>query len=309
MNRIVVTGATSMLGIALIQECIRNNTEVLAIVRIRSPHLGRLPSSALLRVVSCDLADLSRFPVSTEQDQKCVVFYHFGWRGTDKKERDNPDTQLENVKYTLDAVRLAHRLGCRVFVGAGSQAEYGRTDADLTPETPVHPESAYGITKFAASKLSLLLAKDLGMIHVWARVLSVYGPYDGEHTMIMSGIRQLLSGERPKYTKGEQMWDYLYCEDAARAFYLMGEKAKGHAVYCLGSGIARPIRDYITLLRNAVDPTLEVELGEIEYPDNQVMHLCANIQSLSTDTGFVPRIPFETGIKKTIEWYKETMNQ
>lgn len=304
MDRVVVTGATSMLGISFIEECIINKTHVLAIVRKNSSKIGHLPSSEFVHVTECDLSELQNLENTND---RYYAFYHFGWQGTDKKERNNPFTQLENVKYTLEAVRTAKKLGCAVFIGAGSQAEYGRASTKLSPKTPINPDSSYGIAKYAASKLSLILAVELGIRHIWVRVLSVYGPYDGENTMIMSGIRQLLSKQRPQYTKGEQLWDYLYSGDAARAFYLMGENTRSNAIYCLGSGNARPLYEYIGIMRNAVDPTMKIGLGEIEYTDNQVMYLCADIENLSRDTGFLPRIDFETGISKTIKWYRENM--
>ena len=295
-----------MLGISLIEECIRNGTHVLAIVRPSSPRRDRLPASSLVRIAECDLSKLDSL---FEFDEKYDVFYHFGWKGTDKTDRYNPSVQLENVKYTLDAVRLAGRLGCGMFVGAGSQAEYGRVSCKLSPKTPVDPDNAYGIAKYAAFKLSFLLARELLMTHIWTRVLSVYGPFDGENTMIMSGIRQMLSGLHPKYTKGEQLWDYLYCGDAAKAFYLIGEKAKSNALYCLGSGTARPLCEYIRIMRDAVDPSLAIGLGELEYQENQVMCLCADIGNLTDDTGFVPQTDFRSGIEKTIKWVRESKNK
>jgi nucleoside-diphosphate-sugar epimerase len=302
MDCVVLTGATSMLGMALIEECIRQRTHVLAIVRPGSSKIASLPSSEFVRIAECSLSEYDRFP---DLPDKYDVFYHFAWQGTDRKGRYDPSVQQENIKYALDAVTLAARLGCRSFVGAGSQAEYGRAMTKLSPTSRAAPESAYGIAKYAASKQTLLLAKHLGMTHIWARVFSVYGPYDGPDTMVMSGIRQLLDGGRPKYTKGGQLWDYLYSDDAARAFYLMGEKTRHDAVYCLGSGTARPLREYIETMRDAVDPALPIGLGEIDYPENQVMFLCADIRSLSEDTGFSPQTDFRTGIAKTIKWVRE----
>lgn len=52
--------------------------------------------------------------------------------------------QIENIRYTIDAVRTAAAMGCRVFVGTGSQAEYGRVDGVLRADTPTNPENGYG---------------------------------------------------------------------------------------------------------------------------------------------------------------------
>ena len=106
----------------------------------------------------------------------------------------------------------------------------------------------------------------------------------------------------PELTAGEQLWDYIYCEDAARAFFLLGEKGQDGATYCIGSGEARPLKEYMYLLRDAVDPALPLGLGKLPYGEWQVMYLCADIARLRKDTGFVPEVSVEEGIRRTVEW-------
>lgn len=86
--------------------------------------------------------------------------------------------QNYNVIYALDAVELAHCCGCRTFVGAGSQAEYGRFEGKLRPDTPAFPENGYGMAKLCAGEMTRIQAHKYGIKHIWARILSVYGPYD-----------------------------------------------------------------------------------------------------------------------------------
>ncbi|MGB4657635.1 MAG: NAD(P)-dependent oxidoreductase, partial [Mobilitalea sp.] len=229
---------------------------------------------------------------------------HFAWEHTGRANRDNAVCQNKNITYTLDAVSLAERMGCTTFVGAGSQAEYGRVEDIISPDTPVNPDIAYGVAKYAAGKLSRLLCRDLGLRHIWTRVFSVYGPYDNKDTMVMYSIRMLLLGEKPSYTKSEQLWDYMYCGDTARAFYAIGENGKDQAVYCIGNGNTKVLSEYITIIKDCINTELPVGIGEKEYSLNQVMQLCADISSLSADTGFQPVVSFYEGISSTIEWYK-----
>ena len=127
----------------------------------------------------------------------------------------------------------------KVFIGAGSQAEYGVQSVDLTPELPVKPESGYGIAKYATGKLSAMLCKSLGMRQNWVRNLSVYGPNDGENTLISYVIRELKAGRSPELTKCEQIWDYLYADDAGDAILAIAEKGVDGKAYPLGSGKGR----------------------------------------------------------------------
>ena len=117
----------------------------------------------------------------------------------------------------------------------------------------------------------------------------------------------MLNHERPQYTKGEQMWDYLYCGDAANAFYLAAVHGRDGAVYCLGGGKVRPLADYIKDIRDVVSPDSEIGFGEIPYYENQVMYLCADIEDLTKDTGFQPTMDFKEGIRITAEWLKEEL--
>ena len=221
--------------------------------------------------------------------------------------RNDVDIQLDNIKTSVDAVRAAAELGCKAFLGAGSQAEYGRVKdgTKLSPNTPCNPENGYGIAKLAAGQLTRIEAAKLGIKHIWVRILSTFGPFDGSQTMVMSGIAKMAAGQKASYTKGEQMWDYLYCKDAANAFYLAATKGKDKSVYTIGSGNVRPLSEYITAIRDAVDPALDIGFGEVDYYPGQVMYLCADISSLTEDTGFAPKYTFEEGIRETVKWFKE----
>jgi len=302
MKRIVLTGPTGTVGIALIQYCIKQDVEVYAFCRKHSKRAERIPKHELVHVISCDLDELSAFDVKSIP--ACDVFYHFGWAATIGDKRNDMTLQLDNVRYTIDAVRLAYRLGCETFIGAGSQAEYGRYEGNLNATVPTFPENGYGIAKLCAGQMSRIECQKYGICHIWTRILSVYGPYDSDKTMITMTIAKLLKGEIPLLTKGEQKWDYLYSEDAARAMFLLGEKGQDSQIYCLGSGQVRELKYYITTIRDYIDSSAKLGFGDIPYGEKQVMYLCADIKDLTRDTGFQPEIKFEDGIKKTIEWMR-----
>ena len=299
----VVTGPTGAIGIALCEKLLRENVTVYAVCRPGSSRIKDLPKAAALHVVECDAKELATLP----QKMKGVsvdAFFHFAWAHTIGQGRNDMPAQIENIQSTIDAVRAAKALGCQVFLGAGSQAEYGRVEGLLKSDTPAFPENGYGMAKLCAGQMSRVEAKALDIDHVWVRILSVYGPHDGPMTMISGTIRKLLAGERPALTAGIQRWDYLYAGDAADAFYLAACHGRNGAVYPLGSGQAMPLKDYIIQMRDAIDPALPLGLGEVPYGPLQVMHLQADISALQADTGFAPKTPFAEGIRKTIDWVK-----
>lgn len=299
----VVTGPTGAIGIALCEKLLRENVTVYAVCRPGSSRIKDLPKAAALHVVECDAKELATLPQKME-GVSVDAFFHFAWAHTIGQGRNDMPAQIENIQSTIDAVRAAKALGCQVFLGAGSQAEYGRVEGLLKSDTPAFPENGYGMAKLCAGQMSRVEAKALDIDHVWVRILSVYGPHDGPMTMISGTIRKLLAGERPALTAGIQRWDYLYAGDAADAFYLAACHGRNGAVYPLGSGQAMPLKDYIIQMRDAIDPALPLGLGEVPYGPLQVMHLQADISALQADTGFAPKTPFAEGIRKTMDWVK-----
>ncbi|EOT23605.1 NAD(P)-dependent oxidoreductase [Lachnospiraceae bacterium KK002] len=303
MKRVAVTGATGAIGMALIQKCITEQVEVWVFCRKDSERINCIPRHPLVHLTECSLDGIKE--LSAEKIPGCEVFYHFAWASTIGAGRNDVYLQLKNVEYTLDAVHLAKRIGCETFIGAGSQAEYGRHENLLTPDTPAFPENGYGMAKLCAGQMSRLECKKLGMRHIWTRILSVYGPYDGQATMISMLIRKLLNEERPLLTKGEQQWDYLYSQDAAEALFSLGLKGKEDKVYCVGSGKTAPLCEYMEKVRRAVNPAAELGIGEVPYTPNQVMFLGADISELIRDTGFQPDTEFDEGIRKTVQWFRK----
>lgn len=301
LHTALVTGPTGAVGTALCGRLAARGIRVFAAVRPgtrRAEHLREIPG---VEVLECDASRLETLP---ERIPQADAFFHLAWAATTGAGRNDMPAQVENIRHTLEACRAAAALGCRVFVGAGSQAEYGRVDAPLTPETPCFPENGYGMAKLCAGQMSRLECERLGLDHIWPRILSVYGPYDGENAMIPRVVRALLAGKKPALTPGEQIWDYLYADDAGEALCRLAESGRSGGIYPLGSGRARLLREYVEQLRDAIDPALPLGFGEVPYGEKQVMRLEADLSALRRDTGYAPETDFREGIEKTIAYIR-----
>ncbi len=296
----VLTGPTGVLGTALVKKLADTGVETYVVCHRGSRRNATILAHSCIHKIECDMDEISNLP---ELIGKTVeAFFHLAWLGTQvNSNRMDMYLQNTNVKYALDTVYVAKKLGCKVYVGAGSQAEYGRIDGVIHPDSSVHPISGYGMAKLCAGQMTRALCKDFGIRHIWPRIVSVYGKNDGSKTLVSTLIRTLQAGEMPKLTAGEQMWDYLYSDDAAEALYLMAEKGKDGAVYVLGSGKSRKLKEFMIDIRDAVDKDMPLGLGEIPYLPDQAMHLEADISSLSRDTGWKPKTLFKDGIYQLIK--------
>lgn len=294
--KVVITGATSMIGAAIIEECLNNGVEVLAIVHRGTRKLSRLPKSKLIRV---EYANIDQFDQVCVDKKKYDVFYHLAWANTDKAHRDDPVLQEENIKATLKAVELANRIGCKKFIGAGSQAEYGIVDGIILPDTEPHPLISYGIAKLSAGMLSRRLCEQYGIIHIWGRIFSVYGRYDNEETMLNYAISQFMKGELAKFSAATHIWNYLHESDAGKMLFLLGKKNVKSGIYCIASDVSLPLKEYIEVMKNIYGENAMCEFAE-KSDNKKEINLQVDISDLIKSIGFKPQVTFQDGISDLI---------
>ena len=234
----IVTGATSAIGIALINELLDSGANVTAIHRKGSARKKNIPAHERVRVIEADLHNLES---DIEASNPCDIFFHLAWEGI----RDDFADQYKNIKMTLDCLKLAEKLGCKRFICTGTQAEYGETTELITEKTPLKPTNAYGACKVAAYYLTVDLARKMNIEHTWARVFSVYGPNDNSHTLFSSLICDLnCKGKSQLKTNGEHIWNYLHENDAAKALMLLGVCESTNTAFNVASKVNKPLKDY-----------------------------------------------------------------
>ena len=316
MEKIVISGATGVIGMALIHCALERQMQVLAICHKNSRRIEQLPKSKSLHILKLNIEEYSNF-ISNEKGElfllgKYDYFFHLAWQGTSVSDRNDMKLQLCNIKYTLDAVELASALGCKGFIGAGSQAEYGRAEGVVSSKTSTFPENGYGIAKLCAGQMSRMRCEQLEIKHVWTRVLSVYGPGDGDKTLIMSAINGFLNHKSTEFTAGMQKWDYIYSMDSARALLGLAKWGKNGNVYCIGSGKIQLLKEYIHqiyVIVNGKDASdKQLGIGKRPYMDKQVMYLQADTEEwpkeLQEEFSQTPMRSFDEGIHCTIDWVK-----
>ncbi len=292
MSKVVITGAASNIGLALVDICLKNNDEVIALVRPNSKNNTKLINHPNLKVIAVDVCDIENCNVKLDAD----IFYHLAWSGVERNIRNNPNVQLANVKYTIDAINLANRLGCKKFIGAGSQAEYGpKKDEIITENTNIDPNIAYGVGKYTAGKFGKILCEGLNMEFNWARIFSVYGINDGDGTMITSTMNKMINNEPIDFTDATQLWEYTYSTDCAKALYLIGKYGKNMETYNISTGDYHELKYYILKMKKIINSDSILNFGAIKANGPQT-NLACNIDKLKNDTGFNPEISFDEGI-------------
>jgi len=298
IRKAIITGATSHIGLALIDFLLQKSYSIVAIIRPGTSRRNLLPVSDRLELLEAQLweLDLLKLP-----DGSYDTLYHIGWNSDFENARYNLDGQIKNVDYTLKAAKLACKYGCRTFVGVGSQAECGRITERLSVFTPDNPENAYASAKCIAYQKAKEFCEIYQIKFCWPRLLSTYGPYDRANTLIMSCLNACLNNNSLDLTGCEQIWDYIYITDVANALYLIATQGNHGKKYPIASGIGKPLKEYIEVIAKITGYNRILDdVGKISYTDKHVMYLWGDISELTKDTGFIPEVGFESGIKQTL---------
>ena len=230
---ILITGATSFLGAETARAFLGAGHHVFAPVRPSSRRLSFLPEHENLVRLEADMGDIAKISGMGLPEMETVV--HFAWEGVGVKGRMDPEIQEKNVRNTLELLRVSRQLGCRAFLFAGSQAEYGVTlerveeglfsGAPVTEEEACRPISEYGKGKLRILKEGSALAKQLGISYCHMRIFSVYGTGDHETSLISSCVRAAKEGQTAELGPCRQQWNFLHVKDCGRAVLALAEAA------------------------------------------------------------------------------------
>ena len=291
-----ITGASSFVGVELCRYLNDNGHQVIAMTRRENEYLNDISSRGQLQVFRADMQNL----VEKAQKVKADVFMHLAWAGTSHEDRDNPAIHNENARLALKYVKLAKSMGCKLYVDAGSQAEYGIVPGVITEETECHPFSAYGKAKLQMYQESRALTAELGMKYIHLRILSVYGENDHETTLIKTCLRKLKNNEPIELRSGGQMWNYVYVKDAARqiaelSFHAVNDGTFRLEVYNIASNDTRKLQDFIIAMKEITGSSSELKFGG--YDPEKDVNLNPDTVKLSSIVTPLTKNVFECVVK------------
>lgn len=300
MVNAVVTGANGFVGSAVVKELASHGYKVYAIVR--NDRANRLFGIENVRIISCDLSDAGDLPSLIEE--KCDMFFHFAWTGVFGAEKTDIRVQLGNAQRAVDCVRVAKRLGCKRFVFAGSIAEKECHAATYTAGNRPGLGYVYGAGKIAAHILCSSVAVAEKIDFLSGEITNTYGAGEDSSRLINSTIRKCIAGISPEFTAGTQRYDFVYIDDVARAFRLIGEKGKPFTNYVIGSSQSKPLKQFLLELKAIVAPDLPFKFGAIPFTGVDLPPEDFDCSRTEMDTGFRAKISFVDGCQMTYEWWK-----
>lgn len=303
MNKAVVTGANGFVGSHVCKELANGNTKVYAVIKDENENIDSIKDLQGISIVYCDLDNIESLSEKIP-DNDIDVFYHFAWVGSAGNLRCDENIQLKNALWTAQALRTADKMGCKKFVNAGSIMEKETYTAVYTQESTPGLPYIYGAGKLIAHAICKPIANSLNIDLCWAVITNAYGAGEFSPRFVNTTIRKIIAGEPLQFTAATQNYDFIYIDDVAKAFVAIGEYGKANKEYTIGSGNARPLKEFIIEMQQALAPDAKPIFGDVPFTGVNMPLEAFDTTDIQTDCRFKPSISFAEGTKMTMDWIK-----
>lgn len=308
MKKAIVTGATGFIGKFLVRELVEQGVQVITIVRENSKNmdiLNKLP----VKIIECNLNRLKELPELVD-DRDIDAVFHIAWQGVSDVDVCNSEIQISNLQSTLDLIDAMHEMGIGTFVGAGSLHEAEAAVEMEEDKTIFNLGYMYKASKTAAHWMGKAKAGNYGIRFFWP-LINTYGEEETSARLVNTIIRKILRGESPDLSDGNQFYDFVHVKDVAHALYLIAEKGIDGTNYVIGSGDAKPLKEFLVVvgqIANNLHDGKKIPLGFGKITSNVIClpKETFDVSKLRNDTGFIPKISFEDGIRRTAQWILDT---
>lgn len=201
----------------------------------------------------------------------------------------------------------------RVVAGRDGLKSFGHTF--FTESTPLSPRSPYSASKASADMIAMAYHHTYGLPVCITRCSNNYGPYQFPEKLIPLVINNLLQGhEIPVYGRGENVRDWLYVEDHAKAIETVLRRGRTGEVYNIGGFNEESNIDIVRLVieivarhtgNSAIGPHL---IRYVTDRPGHDMRYAIDPSKIASELGWYPETPFATGIEKTVKWYLDNQD-
>jgi dTDP-glucose 4,6-dehydratase len=329
--KILVTGGAGFIGSAVVRHIIENTQNEVRVMDCLT-YAGNLESLATVadsERYSFTQTDITDAKSVSEQfsDFRPDIVMHLAAESHVDRSIDGPAafiqtnligtfTLLEAARHYYASLDEAQKLAFR-FHHISTDEVYGDlhgTDDLFTEETPYAPSSPYSASKAGSDHLVRAWNRTYGLPVVVTNCSNNYGPYHFPEKLIPLTILNALAGKPlPVYGNGEQVRDWLYVEDHARALYKVATEGHSGETYNIGGHNERKNIDVVRTICAILDKVVEQKPGNISHFADLItfvkdrpghdLRYAIDAAKIQRDLGWVPEETFESGIEKTVNWY------
>ncbi len=325
---ILITGGAGFIGSHVVRQFVNRYPEYTLVNYDKLTYAGNLENlrdvekKPNYHFVKGDILDVEQV-LSTIKNFKINSIIHLAAESHVDRSIHNPDEfAITNIIGTIRVLKAAQtawhdNYEGKMFYHISTDEVYGSiANGYFTETTSLDPRSPYSASKASSDHFVLAFNNTYGLPAMISRCSNNYGPYHFPEKLIPLMINNIVNSKPlPVYGKGENIRDWLYVEDHAKAIDAIFHKGKSGEIYNIGGNNEWKNIDVVKLLCHIVDKKLGREEGTssklITYvkdrPGHDLRYAIDPGKAIS-ETGWRPETSFEDGIEKTVDWYLNNEN-
>ena len=305
-TRCLVTGGAGFIGSHLVRRLVSSGAEVRVVDDLSSGRVANL-EGVRAEIVRADLvsADLAQLVRGVE-----VVFHLAAIPSVPRSVREPLRTHAAAATATLRLLEAARDAGVRRFVNSSSSSVYGDVASPPMRETmPTLPRSPYAVAKLAAEGYTRAFAGLFGLSTVSLRYFNVFGPRQDPASQYAAVVPRFITAyleRRPPlvYGDGRQSRDFTYVDNVVDANILAADASdlSGQSVN-VAAGEPRSVLALLDAIAASIGQGIDPAFEPPRAGDIRDSH--ADVSLARELLGYEPRIPFDEGLRRTIDWFTE----
>lgn len=246
--------------------------------------------------------DYEKDVIPSDLSDSCVI--NFAWHGTSGPLRGDYNAQINNIRDSLDFMKLVAELNCKQFINAGSIMEYEVSLLMNIDGFSPSINTIYSTAKLATDYMLRAYAAENNIDYINCVISNIYGPGEKSPRFLNTTLRKMLNNENIDLTDGLQKYDFIYIDDAIKAFLTIIDKGANNTNYYIGNENIHTLKSYILKMKEITQSSSSLNFGKINYTDTSSIFDTLNLHKCA-ELGFNPTISFEEGVRNTINWIQQ----
>ncbi|CAM9275057.1 unnamed protein product [Phaeothamnion confervicola] len=313
---VLVTGGAGFIGSSVAEALLSRGDDVVIVDELNDYYDSRIKrrnlellvhryGAARCKVYEGDIAD-APFIADVFARHRPQWICHMAARAGVRPSIQDPFIYIHsNIEGTTRLLELARTHGCKSFCFASSSSVYGGSDKELFTEQDVvdFPVSPYAASKKSCELIAYTYHHLYGLNVSGLRFFTVYGPRGRPDMAPFKFIDRVTRGaEIMQFGDGSTSRDYTFVTDITDGIIRALDRPLGYQIYNLGNGSPVRLSDFIQMVEDACGTRAVIKICP-EQPGD-VPRTCADISKARRLLGYNPQVPFEEGIRRTVDWFK-----
>lgn len=321
-KKVLVTGGAGFIGSHVAQVLLDRGDDVVIVdemndyydVRIKEANLSLLrsnfPEKKRLSIYKGDICD-EEFMHNVFDIERPTWVCHMAARAGVRPSIQDPYVYIHsNIKGTTHLMELSHKFNVENFVFASSSSVYGGSKSTYfsEEENVDNPVSPYAASKKACELLAYTYHHLYNLNVTGLRFFTVYGPRGRPDMAPFKFIDRISRGvEIQQFGDGSSSRDYTYIDDIVDGVVRAIDRKHKYEVFNLGKGSGTTLKDFIDLVQKYTGKKASIKIMPDQPGD--VKKTLADVTKAYEMLGYKSKVPFEEGIKRTVQWYNDAYNK